>query len=183
MKDEILVAYSTRHESTREIASAIVEVLRAAKLPIMFEPIETVGDLRVFRAAILGCAIYGGDWLPGAAEFLELHARELAGMPVWIFASGPLEPIPQGTKADVPEAVVAAIEKIRPRDIALFAGSLQPHHLGTGLRMLARLARMHFGDHRDWSAIERWAGAIRDDLLGPVQTDIDAARRKALDTF
>ncbi len=57
------------------------------------------------------------------------------------------------------------IGRIGPRDVALFAGSLQPHHLASGLRLLSRLARTNVGDHRDWEAIERWANGIRDALL------------------
>jgi len=167
MKDEILVAYATRHESTREIASAIADVLRQARLPIQFEPVSAVGDLRGFRAAVLGCTVYSGGWFPGAEEFLEAHVRELSGMPVWLFASGLMEAPPTGSQAELPEALVHAVERIAPRDVALFAGSLQPLHVGTGLRVLSRLTRVRFSDHRDWVAIERWAASIRDELLGP----------------
>jgi menaquinone-dependent protoporphyrinogen oxidase len=164
MKDEILVAYSMRHESSREIASAIVEVLRAAALPIEFEPVTAIGDLRGYRAAVLGCTIYDGTWFPGAEEFLETHARELSGMPVWVFASGLTEVPPVGTGSEVPDALVHAVERIAPRDIALFAGSLQPLHLGTSVRAMSHLPRLRFSDHRDWPAIERWAASIRDEL-------------------
>jgi len=173
MKDEILVAYATTHESTREIASAIADVLREAKLPIQFEPVSAIGDLRGFRAAVLGCTVYSGVWFPGAEEFLETHARELSGMPVWLFASGLTEMPPAGPHSEVPEALVHAVERIAPRDVALFAGSLQPLHLGTGIRVLSRLTRVRFSDHRDWAAIERWAASIRDDLVGPRAAGVD----------
>ncbi len=174
MKDEILVAFATTHESTREIASAIADVLREAKLPIQFEPVSSIGDLRGFRAAVLGCTVFSGVWFPGAEEFLEAHARELSGMPVWLYASGLTEMPPAG-HSEVPEALVHAVERIGPRDVALFAGSLQPLHLGTGIRVLSRLTRVRFGDHRDWAAIERWAASIRDDLLTHRQEHVDEA--------
>ena len=179
MKNEILVAYATTHQSTREIASAIAEVLRAAKLPIQFEPVKAVRDLRGFRAAVLGCTLYSGTWFPGAEEFLETHARELSGMPVWLFASGLTEVPPTGAEAEVPDALVHAVERIAPRDVALFAGSLQPLHLGTGIRVMSHLTRVRFSDHRDWAAIERWAASIRDELLPGPPADRGGGSRPA----
>lgn len=171
MKDKILVAYSMRHESNREIASAIVDILRAAALPIQFEPVSTIGDLRAVRAAVLGCTIFDGAWFPGAEEFLEAHARELSGMPVWLFASGLTEASPVGEGSELPEALVRAVERIAPRDVALFAGSLQPLHIGASIRVMSRLPRLRFSDHRDWAAIERWARSIRDELRLNPQVD------------
>ncbi|MBP1705687.1 MAG: flavodoxin/nitric oxide synthase [Chloroflexi bacterium] len=164
VKDEILVAYSTRHESSREIASAIVDILRAARLTVQFEPVEAVGDLRSYGAAVLGCTIYDGTWFPGAEEFLEAHARELSGMAVWLFASGWTEVPPAGPGAEVPGPLVHAVERISPRDVALFAGSHQPLHVGAGIRVMSHLPPIRFSDHRDWNAIERWGRSIRDEV-------------------
>lgn len=165
MRDEILVAYSMRHESSREIASSIADVLGAAALPVTVEPVTAVGDLRGYRAAVLGCTIYDGAWFPGAEEFLETHTRELSGMPVWLFASGLTAVPPEDAAPGVPEALVHAVDRIAPRDVALFAGTLQPLHIGASIRVMAHLARVRFSDHRDWAAIERWARSIRDELL------------------
>jgi menaquinone-dependent protoporphyrinogen oxidase len=107
--------------------------------------------------------------MPGAHAFLASHARQLEAMPVWLFASGPSDPLPEGAAVDVPPDLVAVIERIAPRDVALFAGSLQPHHVGTGLRILSRLARSSFTEHRDWGAVERWAEQVAEELGGTVK--------------
>lgn len=170
MSDEVLVAYATRHESTRGIAAAIVEVLLGEGMRARLEPldaVETADDLRAFGAAIIGCSVFGGDWMPGAAAFLAAHERQLEAMPVWLFASGPVEPLPADRPVDVPPELVAVIERIAPRDVALFAGALQPHHIGAGLRILARLSRASFTEHRDWAAVERWAHGIAEELRAP----------------
>jgi len=167
VSDEVLVAYATRHESTRGIAAAIAEVLAGAGIAVRLESIDAVGDLRAFRAAVIGCTVYAGEWMPGAHTFLTAHERQLETMPVWLFASGPAEPLPDGTTVDVPAALISVIERIGPRDVALFAGSLQPHHLGAGLRVLARLARSSFTEHRDWTAVERWARHVAEELGAP----------------
>jgi menaquinone-dependent protoporphyrinogen oxidase len=165
MSDEVLVAYATRHETTRGIASEIGEVLGRAGLPVRLEPIEAVAELRTFRAAIVGCAVFAGEWMPDAGPFLVAHERQLEAMPVWLFASGPAEPLPAGARIDVPSSLVAVIERIGPRDVALFAGTLQPHHLGAGLRILSKLARRSFSERRDHAAVERWAAHVADELL------------------
>ena len=166
MSNEVLVAYATRHESTRGIAAAIAEVLEGAGIATRLEAANAVGDLRAFRAAIIGTSVFGGDWMPGALAFLTAHARALEALPVWLFAAGPMEPLPADHVVDVPPELVAVIERISPRDVALFAGSLQPHHIGAGLRILARLSRRSFTEHRDWAAVERWAAHIAEEL-GP----------------
>ncbi len=167
MSNEVLVAYATRHESTRGIAVAIAEVLSAAGVAVRLEALDGVGDLRAFRAVVIGCTVFAGEWMPGAHAFLIAHERQLALMPVWLFATGPAEPLPEGTTVEVPAALIGAIERIGPRDVALFAGSLQPHHVGVGLRILARLARSSFTEHRDWTAVDRWARQIAEELAAP----------------
>jgi menaquinone-dependent protoporphyrinogen oxidase len=167
VSDEVLVAYATRHESTRGIAAAIAEVLTGSGIVVRFEALDSVGDLRAFRAAIIGCTVFAGEWMPGAHAFLAAHERQLEAMPVWLFASGPPEPLPEGTTVEVPPALIGVIERIGPRDVALFAGSLQPHHLGAGLRILARLARSSFTEHRDWTAVERWSRHVAEELGAP----------------
>lgn len=169
MSDEVLVAYATRHESTRGMAAAIADVLSGAGLWVRLEPIDAVGDVRGYRAAVIGGSVFDGSWMPGAHEFLVAHAGQLEGMPVWLFASGPSEPLPERATVEVPADLVAVIERINPRDVALFAGSLQPHHLGAGLRVLARLARSSFAEHRDRAAVERWARQVAEELRGSVQ--------------
>ncbi len=171
MSNEVLVAYATRHDSTRAIAAEVAEALRDAGVVVRLEAVEAIGDLRAFRAAIIGCCVFEGDWMPGAKAFLAAHERQLEAMPVWLFASGPSEPLPAGATVDVSPELVTVIERIGPRDVALFAGSLQPHHLGAGLRVLAKLSRSTFADHRDRAAVERWARHVARDLEAAPSTD------------
>jgi menaquinone-dependent protoporphyrinogen oxidase len=177
MSGEVLVAFGTRHESTRGIAAAVAEILRAAGIPVILESIDTVGTLSRVRGAVLGSAVYDGSWLPGAHAFLAEHERELAGIPTWLFASGPVDQVPPGTQADLPDDLVDVIGRIGPRDVALFVGSLQPHHVASGLRLLSKLARTNVGDHRDWVAIERWANGIRDALIAERPSIVEAGWR------
>ncbi len=179
MTDGVLIAYATRHDSTRGIASAVAEVLRQGGLSVQLEPVSAVATLTGFDAVILGSAVYDGEWLPEVQRFLHDHGGSLSRLPVWLFVAGPLEAVPAGSAADIPAHLVRAIEEIRPRDVALFAGALQPHHVGAGVRVLSRLARIPAGDHRDWPAIERWADGIRTELL--LDSDLQPADAAALE--
>ena len=114
--------------------------------------------------------------MPGAQAFLGAHERQLETMPVWLFATGPAEPLPAGAIVDVSPELVGVIERIGPRDVALFAGSLQPHHLGAGLRILSRLSRSSFTEHRDEAAVERWARHVAADLGAPRGRPLRTAR-------
>ena len=164
MSDEVLVAYATRHESTRGIATEIARILREEGIAVRLTAVDGIDELRTFRAAVIGCTVFDGEWMPGAHAFLVHHERQLEAMPVWLFATGPSEPLPDGATIDVPPDLVGAIERIGPRDVALFAGSLQPHHLGAALRVLARLSRASFAEHRDRAAVERWARRVAIEL-------------------
>jgi menaquinone-dependent protoporphyrinogen oxidase len=182
MSGGVLVAFGTRHESTRGIAAAVAEILRAAGIPVILESVDAVADMGRFRGAVLGSVVYDGDWLPGAHEFLVAHERELAAIPTWLFASGPLDQVPPGTQADLPNDLVDVIGRIGPRDVALFVGSLQPHHVASGLRLLSKLARTNVGDHRDWVAIERWANGIRDALVAERPSIVEAGWRSGTES-
>ena len=173
MSGKILVAFGTRDESTRGIAAAVAEILRAAGIPVILESVDAVAGMGQVRGAVLGSAVYDAGWLPGAHEFLAAHERELAAIPTWLFASGPMDQVPPGTQADLPDDIVDVIRRIGPRDVALFVGSSQPHHVASGLRLLSKLARTNVGDHRDWVAIERWANGIRDALIAERPSIVD----------
>jgi menaquinone-dependent protoporphyrinogen oxidase len=167
MTDEVLVAYATRHESTRGTATEIARVLDDEGLAVRLVAVDSIDELRPFRAAVIGCTVFDGQWMPGVHAFLADHERQLEAMPVWLFATGPPEPLPEGATVDVPLDLVGVIERIGPRDVALFAGSLQPHHLGAALRILARLSRASFAEHRDRAAVERWARHVAVELGAP----------------
>ncbi len=167
MSEEVLVAYATRHDSTRAMAARIAGVLADAGLAVRLEAVDHVGDLRAFRAALIGCTVFDGRWMPGAEAFLRAHEKQLETMPVWLFATGPAEPLAPGAIVDVSPDLVGVIERIGPRDVALFAGSLQPHHLGAALRILSRLSRASFAEHRDDAAVARWARHVATDLVAP----------------
>jgi menaquinone-dependent protoporphyrinogen oxidase len=165
MACEILVAFASAQESTRAIAAAVAEDLREVGFTVVLEPAEKVGGVHRFDAVVLGTAIHDVTWLPGIGEFMAAHRRDLEMMPVWIFASGPAEKVVRNELEDPPADLIKMVERIGPRDIALFAGEMQPHHVAACLRALSRITRTTIGDHTDYHAIRRWADSIRREVI------------------
>src|ERR1700719_898345 len=90
MQVNVLVAYSSKHGSTREIALRIGDRLRADGLTPDVRDIAAVSDPHAYDAVVLGSAVYMGGWRREATEFARKHTAVLATLPVWLFSSGPL---------------------------------------------------------------------------------------------
>ena len=87
---KILVAVASRHGSTHEIADALALELGTAGHDVDVQTIEDSPTVEGYDAAVIGSAVYMGNWLPQAVNFVDRHQAQLAAMPVWLFSSGPL---------------------------------------------------------------------------------------------
>src|SRR5947209_2765614 len=87
---KILIASASRHGSTREIAQALARELRACGHSVAVRAVNEVQSLDGYEAAIVGSAVYMGNWLPEARRFVGEYREQLARIPVWLFSSGPL---------------------------------------------------------------------------------------------
>jgi len=171
----ILVAYSSKHGSTRGIAERIAERLRAAGLDAEALPVKSVRDVAGYDAVILGSALYMFHWTKEARSFAGRNRRVLTGKPVWLFSSGPIE-----TKLDEkgrgplevsgPKEIDELREMLHPRDHRVFFGAWSREYKPIGfverLAMAMPAAKAAFPDNdlRDWPGIEAWADGIADEL-------------------
>ena len=168
MDTHILVAYATKHGATAEIAEKIGQVLRQAGLSTDVLPAQRVDDLSPYQAVILGSAIYMGQWRKEAATFLGTNEKALTERPVWLFSSGPTgegDPIQLLKGWRLPKAQQPVADRIRPRDIAVFGGALDPKKMNLFEKWIIKNVKASLGDFRDWDAIDTWAKAISDALL------------------
>jgi menaquinone-dependent protoporphyrinogen oxidase len=154
----VLVAYATKHGSTREVAEAVARTLRARHLAVDVLPADTVPHLRQYHAVVLGGALYTGRLHKDARRFLARHRDALAGRTLAVFAMGPrtLEP------ADVAASrkqLDRALTGVAPASVAIFGGVIEPQALRFPFN------RMPAVDARDWDAIERWANTVADAIL------------------
>ena len=156
----VLVTAASRHGATLEIAEAITRVLDEQGVPADLVDIDEVRDLGRYDAVVLGSAVYLGQWLKQAREFVDAHAAELTQRPTWLFSSGPIVGDPPRPDPADEAAGRRALETAHAREHKLFAGKLDKSELGLLERVAVRAAHASEGDHRDWDEIDRWAGQI-----------------------
>jgi menaquinone-dependent protoporphyrinogen oxidase len=130
-------------------------------------PTDRVGDLRAYKAVVLGSAVYIGAWRKGAARFLKANEETLSEQLVWLFSSGPTGEgdaveLAQGWR--FPKRLQPVADRIQPRDIALFHGAADAEKMSSIERWMIKKVEAPLGDFRDWEAIVSWATAIADVL-------------------
>ena len=164
MAENILVTYASKYGATKEIAQKIGEVLRQAGLQVDLFPVDKTLDITPYKAIVLGSAVYVGKWQKEAVSFLQTHEQALAGRLVWLFSSGPTgkgDPVQLVEGLRFPAVLQPVIDRIHPRDIAVFHGHINRDKLNFIEKWAIKsLVKKPFGDFRDWDAITAWATTI-----------------------
>lgn len=172
----VLVAYATRHGSTRGIAERIAGRLRADGLDAEARPAAEVRDAARYDAFVVGAAAYMFHWLKDASKFVEKNRTLLAERPTWLFSSGPVGTDTvdkQGRdvlETTVPKEFVGLRDAIHPRGESVFFGAMDPAAKPIGMAeramslMPAAKNALPKGDFRDWPAIDAWADQIAAEL-------------------
>jgi menaquinone-dependent protoporphyrinogen oxidase len=149
----VLVAFATRHGSTREVAAAIAETLRAQGVPVDLRAAAAVDDVGAYSAVVLGAPLYTGRWHRDVRRLLERDRAALAALPVAVFALGPRTLAPEEVAASQTQLdhALAGVPEVTPVSIGLFGGAIDP------ARLRFPFNRMPASDARDWRAIRAWA--------------------------
>jgi menaquinone-dependent protoporphyrinogen oxidase len=164
----ILIAVASRHGSTRMIADAIAQELTSSGKTVTVQDVAKVTNLEFHAAAIVGSAIYFGNWLPEARQFVQRNGNTLSAMNVWLFSSGPLgEGNPQ--PKDDPGHLADLMRACGAREHRTFIGKLDRNDLGFGERLAVKMVKAPEGDFRDWEAIREWAQGIASALAASAQ--------------
>ena len=66
----------------------------------------------------------------------------------------------------LPGAQQSIVDRIAPRDIAVFHGSVDAAKLGVIERQMIKMVKAPAGDFRDWDVIRAWASGIVSELPG-----------------
>lgn len=164
MDKNVLVTYASKYGATKEIAQKIGDVLRQAGFQVDVFPVDGTLDITPYEAIVLGSAIYIGKWQNEAVEFIRANEKILAKRPVWIFSSGPTgvgDPVELVEGQRLPAALQPVVDRIQPRDIAVFHGFINPDKINFIEKWsIKSLVKKPFGDFRDWDAITAWATSI-----------------------
>lgn len=159
----VLVAYASKYGSTQEIAETVGRVLMALGQTAEVRPADDVVTLETYDAVVLGSAVYSGDWLVEAKEFLESFQDELKKRPLWLFSSGPTasgDPVEALGGWRYPQKLKSLIGHVQPRGITLFGGRIDADKLSLQDWLINRSMSGVVGDFRNWQQIEIWAGNI-----------------------
>ena len=159
----VLVAASSRHGATGEIADEVGRTLEERGLDVQVASLDDVTDVSGFDAFVLGSAVYVGRWLGPARTFVEEHARELAAeADVALLERPDRRPAQAGRRG--------RRQRRRPGRGERRAGAPPLHRrldrsrLGLGERAVVRVVGAAEGDYRDWDDVREWAGTIADAL-------------------
>lgn len=152
MTGPILVAYASRYGTTHEVAEAIAATLREHELNVEVLPAGEVDDLGPYGAVVLGGGIYMGRWHRDARGFVRHFEQALRGLPVAVFALGPVSEKPSDLADSIKqlERNLARLP-VEPFAVHVFGGAFDPAKVGFPFN------RMPAGDVRDWDAIHEWA--------------------------
>ncbi|KUN24848.1 flavodoxin [Streptomyces antibioticus] len=162
MSGGVLVAYGTTNGSTAEIAETVAEVLNKAGLQAWARPAGSVASVADYDAVVVGGGLYAGRWHRHARRFVRRHHRALAGKPLWLFSSGPLDASAAEKGIPPVPGVRRAMNRLDARGHITFGGCLVEGAKGRIAKMIVRNGKG--GDFRDFARIEEWAQGIADEL-------------------
>ncbi|MGN6798241.1 MAG: flavodoxin domain-containing protein [Gaiellaceae bacterium] len=163
---KILVAWSSRHGATRELADMLATTISEQGIAVDVRRMEDVDTVFPYDGLVLGSAVYMGRWTPEARAFVEEHAGGIVTRPTWLFSSGPIGDYGGADPFDAADLMRAT----GAREHHLFGGRLEKSTLGLRERAFARMLHVPAGDFREWAAAAAWATAIARTL-----TDLRAA--------
>jgi len=177
---KVLVAYATKHGSTKGIADFIGEKIREGGLQVDVLEVGEVKNVGSYDAFVLGSALYMGYWMKEAKQFVSRNKAVLNTRPVWLFSSGPTGNARKDAKGrDLLDPSVSGpfeLEVLKEelhdaRDHRVFFGAVEAKDMGFFTRQLLRSSTIReaipFGDFRDWREIEAWSLGIASSLEIP----------------
>lgn len=157
----VLVVHGSKRGGTQGLAESIGRVLSEVGHDVRVEPAADVRGLDGVTAVIVAGALYASRWHKDARRFVRRHRRELAVLPVWLVASGPLDhSADAGTLPPVAQ-VSAVATSIGARGEVTFGGRLTPDARGFPA---SAMAKAQAGDWRNEERIRQWALQVHSEL-------------------
>jgi menaquinone-dependent protoporphyrinogen oxidase len=127
--------------------------------------VDEVTSVSGYEAVLVGSAIHNQAWLRPALLFFTHHAPELANRPVWAFSVGMSDALPKPFRRRGAALQQKRLERALPQEVPLrghkvFSGVYEAGQMPAMLRVLFRLTGGHFGELRNWTAIDTWTDQI-----------------------
>ncbi|MBN1264900.1 MAG: hypothetical protein JXA25_05360 [Anaerolineales bacterium] len=173
MEKKVLISYATTHGSTREVAERIAAVLQAKHLETELAEAKKIHSLNGYDAAVLGVPLYMFKMHGDGRRFLSRFRLKFKdGLPLAIFAGGPMEPDKveehmKGSREQV-QNELENFPEIQPKSVLIIGGRFDPGALKFPWNMIPAMKQLPAADLRDWGEITTWAQSLPDTLeLGP----------------
>lgn len=158
MATRVLVSYGSRNGATAELAGWIADELRERRCVVRIHAATTVSDIASYDAVVLGGPIYLGRWHRACRDFVRRHRAILVDRPVWLFSTGPLEPMTDANEPAPTAYVRAVLRGLPARGHRTFGGRLEAESGGLAC---CWLASGHVpGDYRDETRVRAWAAEV-----------------------
>jgi menaquinone-dependent protoporphyrinogen oxidase len=153
---KVLIAYASKHGTTREVAESIAQTLEDRGLAVEIEEAGRVRDVTRYDAVVVGGGLYMGKWHADARRLLKRHREVLAGKRLAVFGMGPdsLEESKVAESRKQLDRALATVPELEPIAVTIFGGALEPESWRFPLNRLPAF------DARDWDAIRDWAGDL-----------------------
>jgi menaquinone-dependent protoporphyrinogen oxidase len=157
----VLVTYGSKRGGTAEIAEWIAEAVRAGGVPAEVAPAGSVTDVGSYDSFVIGGALYAMRWHKAARQFARRYRHTLAGRPVWLFSSGPLDRSAEDRVIPPVRGVTRIAARIGATGHATFGGRLTAE---PGGRVATAIAKKSAGDYRNREDIMAWGRSIAEAL-------------------
>ena len=164
MEVDLLVAYASKHGTTREVAESIASTLRQRGFSVELEEAARVDDVARCDAVVVGGGLYMGRWHADARRFLKRHRRGLAEKELMVFGMGPdsLDEAKVVESRRQLDRALAATPELSPIAVAIFGGALEPRNWPFPFNRLPAF------DARNWEDIRSWTDDIVEKLSAVV---------------
>jgi menaquinone-dependent protoporphyrinogen oxidase len=166
MGKRILVAYASKHGSTKEIAEAIGGAIREEGLDADVHTAKDVLNVRTYDAVILGAPVYATRLLGDIASLAKRFEEDLKEKPVFAFVSG------MTVKERTPENVQKmekTLHHVRDHvdiqgEIGVFGGRIDPGNVPVVGWFVKKKKDREIEDIRDWDRIRDWGRSVAREL-------------------
>lgn len=161
--NKVLVAYATVSGSTQEIAEYVAGELNGQGMTVDLRPCREVTDLKEYSAVVIGAPLYMFHLQKDAVRFLQRHQRQLAPLPVAVFAGGAYGPNAAQDAQAVRKNLDAELAKftwLQPVSVQLVGGRFDPSRLRFPYNLIPALKQAPASDARDWEEIRGWTQSL-----------------------
>lgn len=167
MNEKVLVIYACGGVGSDAVATVVAEVLASQRADVTLLSATDCEGVDGCDLVVIGMDLWKGEVPAEALAFVRAHEGAFASAPTACFAvSLSLEKNTEENRRLAAECLRSVTELVKPMEVGLFAGALDPARLPALPRVAHRLLGRRSRDVRDWDAVRFWAGGLLSQVRG-----------------